>query len=516
VEGGRQEARRARTSITAVAVLSLSLVAALLAPTLAQASDGDLDRSFSGGEVTTQFPFREVTAHSVAIDSQDRIVVAGGAINPSNDDDFVLARYNPNGTLDDSFGGDGKVTTDFGHAETALGVAIDSQDRVVAVGESWNERSSDRTDAVVARYDTDGSLDDSFGGNGKVRTTLGSQNGATAVAIDSQDRVVAVGWGWPGSAEHFAIVRYDTDGSLDPSFGSGGVVTAFFGLSSVWDSSAQAVAIDSHGRIVASGERQDSLGRQEYDFTLARFDTNGGVDDSFSGNGKLVRDSGSGHALAVDSQDRIITTGIAADESALFRYMNGSLDDTFGAAGKAPTGGVSPFSLVIDSRARIVALGVGGGGFALARYRSDGLPDRFFSGDGRAITDFALGDPTDSVAIDSQDRIVAVGALHINNGDFGGFAVARYVGYAPLSVTLSGPSRVATRHRRARARFWFKADKPSTFECAVGSSEPQSCSSPYRTPRVGIGGHRIRVRATDGAENHTSEIRRFQVVRRHR
>jgi uncharacterized delta-60 repeat protein len=492
---------------------AVALLALVASPSLARASDGDLDPSFgAGGEVTTGFPFRETTAHSVAIDSQGRIIVAGGAINPSNDDDFVLARYNPDGTLDDSFGGDGKVITDFGHAETALGVAIDSQDRVVAVGESWNERSSDRTDAVVARYETDGSLDDSFAGDGKVRTTLGSQNGATAVAIDSQDRVVAAGWSWPGSAGHFAIVRYDTDGSLDPSFGSGGVVRAFFGLSSVWDSSAQAVAIDSQGRIVASGERQDSLGRQEYDFTLARFDTDGGADDSFSANGKLVRDSGSGHALAVDPQNRIITTGIAEDESALFRYINGTLDDTFGAAGKAPTAGVSPFSLGIDSKERIVALGVGVGGFALARYRPDGGRDRFFSGNGKATANFGPGNPTDALAIDSQNRIVAAGALHVHGGDFGGFAAARFIGDAPLAVTLSGTSKVVTRHRRARATFRFKADNPATFECRVDDRDFEPCASPYRTRKLRIGRHRVVVRAADQGGNRTSESKRFAVV----
>ena len=185
--------------MASVAPLLAVLLTALLVPALAQAArPGDLDRSFSEDGIATTGIRGGVSGRSVAVDSHDRIVVAGGP-NPFADrsDDFVLIRYRPDGSLDRSFGGDGRVRTDFGHSETAEGAAVDSQDRVIAVGESWNGTGPHAPDAVLARYQPDGHLDPDFGGDGRVRTRIGYQSGANAVAVDAQGRIVIAGWSSP-------------------------------------------------------------------------------------------------------------------------------------------------------------------------------------------------------------------------------------------------------------------------------------------------------------------------------
>jgi uncharacterized delta-60 repeat protein len=272
--------------------IAFALIGVVATPPLAHAGPGDLDRAFSGDGIATTGIRGGVSGRSVAIDSHDRIVVAGGP-NPFSDrsDDFVLTRYRPDGSLDRSFGGDGRVRTDFGHSETAEGVAVDSQDRVIAVGESWNGTGLHAPDAVLARYQPDGHLDPGFGGDGRVRTRIGYQSGANAVAVDAQGRIVIAGWSFPQDPpyeERFTIARFETNGSPDASFGTRGQVRTSFGVRDEWDSVALAVAIDSQGRIVATGVREAADGSGRTRSAMARYDPNGTLDASFSGNGKLT------------------------------------------------------------------------------------------------------------------------------------------------------------------------------------------------------------------------------------
>jgi uncharacterized delta-60 repeat protein len=169
---------------------------ALLAPALAQAAmPGDLDRSFSrNGKVSTDLGAVD-GVNSVAMDAQGRIVAGGYAYSAYEDEyDFVLARYKPNGKLDPSFSGDGKVGTDFGvaYGEAVKAVAIDSEGRIVAAG----DLNPDFPDGfAVARYKPDGSLDPAFSGDGKATIEFGARDErVNSMAIDSQGRIVIVGY----------------------------------------------------------------------------------------------------------------------------------------------------------------------------------------------------------------------------------------------------------------------------------------------------------------------------------
>jgi uncharacterized delta-60 repeat protein len=405
------QADRKEPVLKALPAFALALVAFLLAPALAQARPGDLDHSFGdGGKVRTGFCGGYASPYSVATDSRGRIVVGG---QNSWSEAFCLDRFRLNGSHDPSFGSGGEVRTDFGAAAGVRAVAIDSQGRIVASG--FGRQSGGDRDFAIARYRVDGSLDPSFGNDGTVTTDLGGGNVATSVAIDSQGRIVVLG-------DDVMLVRYDSDGNLDPSFGTGGRVTMDFGPRG----GASSVAIDSRDRIAAAGS--SCVSHSGCEFALARYNPNGRPDDSFSGDGKLTtrfgRTAGAG-SVAIDSHDRIVASGDGQRHHryafALARYTrSGSLDASFSGNGKTTTAFKDPAnagSVAIDSRGRIVAAGYA---WELARYRRNGRLDRSFSGNGKATTGW--GSYSGSAAIDPRDRIVEAGA-------HGYLVLGRFIGY---------------------------------------------------------------------------------------
>ncbi|NIS80096.1 MAG: hypothetical protein GTO14_07780, partial [Anaerolineales bacterium] len=157
-----------------------------------------------------------------------KIVVAGSATANTL---YGVARYNPDGSLDTSFDTDGKVTTDVSTSgDFAFAVAIQADGKIVAAGYSWNGTSYD---FCVVRYNADGSLDTDFGSGGWVLTDFeGGTDEAHAVAIQSDGKIVVAGWADVDPTEtidyDFAVVRYNTDGSLDTDFGTGGKMTTYF------------------------------------------------------------------------------------------------------------------------------------------------------------------------------------------------------------------------------------------------------------------------------------------------
>jgi uncharacterized delta-60 repeat protein len=289
---------------------------------------GALDRSFGfRGKVETDFAgYDYAAARSVAIDAQGRIVVAGAVSGgiPPNSDDFALARYRPDGSLDPSFGGDGMVTTDFGFGDEGNAVAIDSQGRIVAAGYAQRHLERGYFPAfALARYRPNGTLDPSFDGDGRVTTHLGRDAVADSVTVYPQARIVVAGIAnWHRNEGDFGLARYLSNGELDPSFGSGGVVTTKFGRDH--REFAGSVAIDSRGRIVAVGGTRAPRGNGN--FALARYWPSGNLDRSFSRNGKVTTtfggDDGAG-SVVLDSEDRIVAVGGGGRKAdfALARYI---------------------------------------------------------------------------------------------------------------------------------------------------------------------------------------------------
>lgn len=284
------------------------------------APDGTLDPTFGGdGVVMTKFSGSD-TANDLAIQADGKIVAAGTGAGR-----FALARYKPDGTLDPAFGRGGKVTTGF-PGGGASAVAIQTDSKIVAAGAAGTAT----LDFALARYKPDGTLDTTFSGDGKVTTDLTSGNDiAEDVAIQTDGKIVAAGDGgncceWTGD---FGLVRYKPDGTLDPSFdGDGEVITEF----TTNDDLAVGVVLQADGKIVAAGHA-DYSGEGSGKFALGRYNAEGTLDTTFGRNGKVItRFAGydGADAVAIQTDGRIVAAGHAIfGESdswlALARYLVG-------------------------------------------------------------------------------------------------------------------------------------------------------------------------------------------------
>jgi uncharacterized delta-60 repeat protein len=248
-------------------------------------------------------------------------VVAGYSSNGSNYD-FALVRYNTNGSLDTTFGTGGIVITSMGSGyDIAYALGIQSDGRIVVAGSSYN---GSNYDFALVRYNTDGSLDTTFGIKGIVTTPIGSDDDeALALGIQSDGRILAAGKSPNGSNYDFALVRYNTNGSLDTTFGTDGIVTTPIG--SGWDY-ANALGIGSDGRILAAGK---SFNGSNYDFALVRYNADGSLDTTFGTSGIVTTPIGSydtyAIALGIGSDGRILAAGSSDNginvNFALVRYL---------------------------------------------------------------------------------------------------------------------------------------------------------------------------------------------------
>jgi uncharacterized delta-60 repeat protein len=353
-------------------------------------------------------PGSEFVRDVLVQDWDGRIIVAGYSqanqyTDPSKDpdEDFALARYNPDRGLDTSYGTGGVVVTDFGGDtdDTAHAAVSVGSRKIVVVGDSAG-------DFALAKYNDDGTLDTTFGVGGKVTTSFDYSATAQSVAVQSDWKIVVAGsTSAPGAGFEFAVVRYDKFGNLDTTFGSGGKVTIGFGSETGDPDSedrAYGVAIQDDGKIVLGGYSQ-------YDYTttvfaLARLNPDGSLDTNFDGDGTLVTNFGSSvqvaNAVAVDSDGKIIAAGYVDNSAsgtnrdfALARYhADGSLDTNFGTGGTVTTdfalSGDTGQTMALQPDGKVVVAGWSSPGdtgtdFVAARYNSDGSLDPAFSADGR-------------------------------------------------------------------------------------------------------------------------------------
>jgi uncharacterized delta-60 repeat protein len=410
----------------AIFFLVLLMTVVFARPTLA--APGDLDTAFSGdGKVTTAFD-SPAFARALAIQSNGKIVVAG--IRVGAHDRFALARYNPDGSLDVTFSGNGKVTTRIGFDAHALDVAIQPNGKIVVAGDAF---VSGHDRFALARYNLNGSLDSTFSGDGKVTTLIGSGGDGRALAIQSNGKIVVAGDASVTGHDRFALARYNPDGSLDSTFSGNGKRTTLIGSGA----GGRALAIQSDGKIVVAG-RASVNGHDR--FALARYDLNGSLDSTFHGDGKVATRIGFdavASALTIQSGGKIVVAGDATvsghDRFALARYnLNGTLDTTFSGDAKVTTligSDAEGSGVAIQTDGKIdVAGGASVNGhdrFALARYAPNGDLDSTLSGDGKVATLIGSDAHALDVAIQSGGKIVAAGDAFVSGHDR--FAAARYL-----------------------------------------------------------------------------------------
>ncbi|MDW8260998.1 MAG: PKD domain-containing protein [Phycisphaerales bacterium] len=402
-------------------------------------SGGALDTTFDlDGTVTTAVGIFGA-AWTVAVQPDGKIVVAGSRL--ATIPEFVLARYNTDGSLDASFGTGGIVTTNFGSdACEARDILIQPDGKIVAAGYATDPAHPFTYDFVVARYNTDGSLDSSFGSGGRVRTDFGpaSDDLAYAAALQPDGKIVLAGG---INLTDFGLVRYNPDGSLDTAFGSGGFITTNF---SAANAVAYGIVVQTDGKIVAAGYTSDL---SDLDFALARFNSDGTLDSGFSGDGKVTVDFAGpldiAFDLALQPDGKVLAAGVYQDLDAtggfaLARFdTTGALDSGFGVGGTvhADFGDADDLelarSVAIASDGSIVVAGqstdlISVADFAVARFSSSGAVDTSFGTSGLVTTDFAGNyDEAFGVALQPDGKIVAAGYTY--DGTNGWIAVARYL-----------------------------------------------------------------------------------------
>jgi len=186
--------------------------------------------------------------------------------------DFAIVRYNSNGTTDASFDGDGLVRTAIGSTnDIASSIVLQPDGKLVVAGGTFN--GSDYDFAVV-RYNSNGSLDTSFNGTGKVTTAIGSGNDSVNnIILQPDGKLVVAGSSYNGSCDVFAIVRYNSNGTLDTSFNSTGIITTAIGNGNAW---IRRMALQPDEKIVAAGP---GINGSNYTFSLARYNGDGTLDN---------------------------------------------------------------------------------------------------------------------------------------------------------------------------------------------------------------------------------------------
>jgi uncharacterized delta-60 repeat protein len=421
--------------VFAAAALSLVLPGSASA---AAGREGGLDLSFGvAGKVTTDFAGvgNADTARAVAVQPDGRIVVAGaaGVREAIGVVDFGLARYLPDGSADPSFGAGGRVTTDLGgSAGINAMVALPGGGFVVAGG-AYRDGNPE-ADFALARYHQNGTLDRTFGTGGLVWTDFGYEDAARALVLQPDGKIVAAGsrisYATDPPVTDWALARYRRDGSPDRSFGTAGRVTVHAEASS----GAVALALQPDGKIIAADDR-----------SLIRFDRSGTVDAGFGAEGAVsvyFGDEGYAQVAALAMQgDRLLVAGTfspwagTGDAFALARYLpTGQSDSTFGRSGVTITevGEYAIAHAVLVRGGRVVVAGTAATGgsfdFAMASYGRNGAPDQRFADSGTLTTDFhASYDEINALAWQPDGRVIAAGAAFpARTADFSDFALARY------------------------------------------------------------------------------------------
>ena len=361
------------------------------------------------------------------------------------------------GDLDTSFGTRGKVTTGFADQDHAYGVAVQSDGKIIAVGERQNNGGN--VEFAVARYTATGALDTTFNTTGKVTTAIGLSSAARSVVLQSDGKIVVAGFAWNGSNYDFAVARYTSAGALDTTFNTTGTLTTPLGSS---DDLGQSVVIQSDGKIVVAGY---SWNGSDYDCAVARYTAAGALDTSFNTTGKTTFLISAGNdystSVAVQSDGKIVLAGYAVDATGqgliLARLTAaGAADTSFGTsfgrryvnAGSRDTNGNA---LMLQADGKLVVAGAVWNGtdwdMVTFRFLTDGSNDTSFGTGGYVQTAFTTGnDLASAIALQSDGNIVVAGQACIvyTGAPTPDTAVVRYTSSGALDTTFNFTGKLTT------------------------------------------------------------------------
>lgn len=412
------------------------------------AQDGTLDQSFgNNGIMTTSIGPNDDIAESMVIQDDGKILVAGRAqADPLFK--FGIIRYNTDGSLDSSFGNQGIVGTSFGNSDdNAYAIALQNDQKILVAGQTFTSGSN--LDFALARYNTDGSLDLEFGNSGAVITDINTPDDfARALCIQDDGKILLAGYGNDTEDNSFLLVRYNQNGSLDSSFGNEGIRQHTIGL---LDQRNQTVALQNDGKIIIAGHAYNNV-YSDYDFVLTRYLSDGSLDPSFGDNGQTITTISSGAdeitSLIILEDNSILVgghsfsfVGSTERDLVLAKYSpDGIIDNSFGEEGIVLTDFDEYddllFDIAIQNDGKILITGTSdpifGGieendesSLILTRYHANGDIDNSFGSDGVTTTNFnAFTNIGTAIALQEDHKIVVAG--YTFNGQNFDYAIARY------------------------------------------------------------------------------------------
>ncbi len=385
------------------------------------------------------------SGRKITIDNDGNLVVVGESENKSNDD-MVVWRYNPEGTIDTTFGNNGVVVKDNvagGNGDDrAYSIIINDDGKLNITGFSYG---SSYSDMMVLRYNPDGTIDTDFGVNGVVVSNNAAggndEDYGYAIALDTANNILIGGHSiGSGTDEDMVIWRYDSNGALDTTFDTDGIVV-YNGTANM-DDMAYDIIIDDKRRILTCGRIETGTSTNPLDMAVWRYNDDGTIDTNFGDNGVVVYnaadgdgslEAGFGWACTIDTNDNILVTGFIenADHDyvmAVWRYTDsGTLDTGFGDNGIVLSDGAAGTAITLDENGKILVTGavVNENNFdsnldlddkpsmTVWRYNSDGTPDNTFGTNGIASFDGGeTGSYGTSIVTDSNGGIFVTGGYH--------------------------------------------------------------------------------------------------------
>lgn len=399
---------------------------------------GILDTSFgNNGIVTTVISGTYNLGHTSVVQADGKIIVAGEA-GESSTYKVAVVRYNTDGTLDGSFANSGTLIVQVGSARSyARNIAIQPDGKIVIGAYTYDDIASD---FALVRLNADGTLDSSFGTNGITIVDNGSHEVVDAMTILNDGKILLAG----NNYDNFLAARFNTDGSLDTSFGTNGWTTTIFDSSygQVKDATSQ-----NDGKILLSGFASDiSTGRHK--IAVARFNTDGTIDSTFGTSGQVSFNIGSfddyGAGVAVQTDGKIMIGGYTILDSNFSKYdfaavrlnSDGTFDDSYGTNGIVVTSVIDngrnyAEQMLIQPDNKTVLMGFVGVGsndddMGMVRFDIDGNLDATFGTGGKVTTDVnGRYDYGKAIAIQPDHKIILTGYSYTSAG-VAEIVVARY------------------------------------------------------------------------------------------
>lgn len=418
--------------------------------------DNDINSSSAFGKTKTNFATMALSSETatVAQTLSDGKILTAGYSNASGSNDFTVIKYNSAGALDITFGSNGKILTDIGTGsnDQAFAMQIQADGKIVVAGTSNPNGNNDFT---MVRYTSAGILDNSFGTNGKVVTDIGagSSDFIQSLQLQADGKILLAGYSNVNGENDFTLVRYNSNGKIDLTFGTNGkLITNVSANDFVYS-----MKLQSDGKIILAGASFNN----NYDFSMIRYTPDGALDVSFGTNGKVLTDIGAnttdyGKSIELQSDGKIVFAGTSnngtSTDIVLVRYtLNGVIDTSFGTNGKVITDVVTNTtdqvtSLQIHSSGKIL---VGGyvssfnNDFLIMQYNNSGALDTSFGLNGKVITDLNSNskDIVYDLKIQPSGKILVAGSTTI--GATSDFALVRYLATGDLD-TIFGTTGIIT------------------------------------------------------------------------